>query len=150
MQILGRGSEIPVGKDDLEQINSLAITKAVTQLSEEKETLAQLRAELLINANLQSFHLRYCTLSSNPSPHQMRAWDDSDGEINKPNSLKGTEFTVTSSEARVIYEVTYIDDNHHLFNLNANRLKAMSVPASTDINAYSIIAGNSWRHPSKP
>lgn len=44
MQILGRGSEIPVGKDDLEQINSLAITKAVTQLSEEKETLAQLRA----------------------------------------------------------------------------------------------------------
>lgn len=88
MQILGRGSEIPVGKDDLEQINSLAITKAVTQLSEEKETLAQLRAELLINANLQSFQLRYCTLSSNPSPHQMRAWDDSDGEINKPNSLK--------------------------------------------------------------
>jgi hypothetical protein len=38
MQISGRGSEIPVGKDDLEQINFLAITKVVTQLSKEKET----------------------------------------------------------------------------------------------------------------
>lgn len=56
MQISGRGSEIPVGKDDLEQINFLAITKVVTQLSKEKETrtrtIKNLRA---LNDNLQSF-----------------------------------------------------------------------------------------------
>lgn len=78
--------------------------KVVTQLSKEKETITQLRA---VNAHLQSFQLPYyCILSSIHHCNKCEHGTTAMVEFNKCNSLKDTEFTVTLSEVRVIYQVT--------------------------------------------